>query len=391
VRQRFITLLVVLLLLISTVTACGPKKKEPAQPEPTATTQPAAQADPTATAIVEDDAEQGDKETDSPSDSEADTETEEQDDDASQADADDDDDQGTPLSSSDLIDPRELDSFRQTINWSSHDPEEGYLTGEMLMEWSRKDQATRTVLNVGGDAGEEMLSEIIQIGDTTYMQVGEEWMTMQSPDQEAANDMVIGWSDPSELIDECKSKGRDTINGMACKHYLCDKDVFMRIGILGMGSGEGDPLDGMTVEEGSYEFWISTKHNIPVKTIWQWKGTHEDGDLYDWYFESEITDINKPITIEEPAEAEEAGLPDDIPLMEGATEVGMFGDIVSFVAGAPQDEVIAYYLEEMPKKGWAQESTPILSMMTFAKDGRTATVIVGDEDPPSVTIMVNEE
>ena len=386
-RRRFIALLIVLLLLISTVTACGPKD-DPAEPQPTATTQTAAKADPTATAVTEDDADGGETETDSPSDSDADSEADEQDDDAPQADADDDDDQGTPLSSADLIDPRELDSFRQTINWSSHDPEEGYLTGEMLLEWSRENQATRTVLNVGGDAGQEMLSEIIQIGDTTYMQVGEEWMSMQSPDEEAANDMVVGWSDPSELIDECKSKGRDTINGMACKHYLCDKDVFMRIGILGMGTGDGAPLDGITVEEGSYEFWVSTKHNIPVKTIWKWKGTHEDGDLYDWSFESEITDINKPITIEKPAEAEEAGLPEDVPLMEGATEVGIFGTMASFVAGAPQDEVIAYYVEEMPKSGWTQDSTPIPSMMTFSKAGRTVTVIVGDEERPSVTIMV---
>ena len=381
-RTRFVTLLIVILLILSAVTACGPKQQaEPAAAQPKATIQ----ADPTATPVAEKEA--ADSEAD---DEQADAET--QDDEQADVEAQDDevdDEQEESLGASDLVDPLDLDSFRQTITWSSHDPEEGYLKGEMLMEWVRETQATRTVINMSVGEEQESLSEIIQIGDMTYMKVNEQWMSMQSAEEDTANDMLMGWSDPEGLIDECQSKGRDTIDGMATKHYYCDKDVFLRAGILGMGSA--GTLEGITVDEGSYEVWVSTKHDIPVKTVWQWKGTHSDGDVYDWYFESAITDINGPITIEKPAEADEAGLPDDIPLMDGATEVGVFGDVVSFVAPVPQSEVIAYYEREMVANGWTKEDTPFPSMMSFSKDGRSATVVIGEKDLPAVTIMVGDQ
>ena len=297
--------------------------------------------------------------------------------------SDDDDDEDEPIKLSAADD---LDSYREKIVWKSESSGEDPQHVEMLLEYERETPARRIVQTHYMASGESETSELIQIGDTTYMGMGDEWVTMQSEDaEEDVDDHLTGWADPSSIIDDCKRKGKDTINGMACLHYACDEKAFQQQALLGYGAA------GIKVLEGSYDFWISTKHNIAVKTIWTWRGEDPDGNPYSWSFESEVIDINKPVDIEKPEGAQEAGLPEDIPLIDGAAEVNTIGPMVMFKVAQPQAEVIAYYEQQMTKNGWAKEDAPVPMMMTFTKGERTAQVIVGEGDEVEVTIMVQEE
>ena len=359
-KSKTILLIVALLLVLGSGMACS--KKEPAE-EADARTEKAAETIVAKAATTVDEPTKKAKDTPEP---EADEEEEEE--------------------SIELRSTNELDSYREKTKWYfgvADDEPEG---NEMLVEYVRATSARRTVHTVKLPSGETVTSEFIQIGDTSYMGVGEEWVAMQSSEAEDASDELIGWADPASFIEDCNYKGKETITGLATKHYQCDENA-----LIGSQSKMFATASQVRIEEGSIDVWISTQHNIAVKMIWEWKGKDPDGKAFHWKMESEIYDINKPITIEKPEGAQEAGLPDDIPLIEGATDVNAIGLMVTFKSPLPQDDVIAYYKEQMAKNGWEMQESVIPMMMSFTKGDRRAQVMVGEGDAPDVSIVVQEE
>jgi len=282
-----------------------------------------------------------------------------------------------------------LDSYRQTMTTRVvTDDEETEWT--MVTEFVRDPAAYRAVwTSVEGDDDAEEAWEILQIEDTTYMRSDDgsgegEWMAYSSADAEDIQSSadITNWMSAENYLDDegCKSKGREKVDGQDTIHYVCDERMFTAYsGIWG--------VTGKLIEA-SLETWVSDEYGVPLRSISSWVGEDEDGVRHEYYSEGEITDINKPITIEAPSGVDVPGLPEDVPMYPGATiDVAMAG-MVSFKVDAAADEVISFYQEAMPAEGWSLDSE-MEGMLMFSKEGRSATIMTSEEDDLiSVTVLV---
>jgi hypothetical protein len=275
------------------------------------------------------------------------------------------------LSSLDKFDSYRL---RQVTSWEEQDGESGSM--EVLTEFVREPMAQRMVFT-GKDDGEEWGMESIQVGDTYYMKSDEEWIAVQSADFQV-EEFGQMWG-PEDLLWDSRGKymGKETVAGMETKHYRYETSDF------GLGIGLS------RIKEAEADVWVSTKHDVHVKVVMRVVGVDEDGIEGTFTTESYLTDINEPIVIEAPEGVAQPGLPDDIPMADGATEVSSFDTMTTFQVAGPQDEMIDFYKTEMAANGWKLEESPFDAMMSFTKGDRTATIMMAEEDgTTSVTIMV---
>jgi hypothetical protein len=112
----------------------------------------------------------------------------------------------------------------------------------------------------------------------------------------------------------------------------------------------------------------------------------------------DISDVNQPIAIEPPAEAEaQAGGRDDIPMLPDA-EVVEFGgaELISYRTASSVADAAGFYQGEMPKNGWtADEGNMVFdenALLHYTKGGETADVIIGmDENGTSVLITIGQQ
>jgi len=106
----------------------------------------------------------------------------------------------------------------------------------------------------------------------------------------------------------------------------------------------------------------------------------------------DVTDINQPIVIEPPEGVEVPAWPEDVPLMEGATNVSSVVSgtgVNTYEIAVPCDQVVAFYDEEMPTNGWDR---PDPAMHIYVKGNRQARLLGGEQDGGcGVTIMIGEE
>jgi len=286
-----------------------------------------------------------------------------------------------PLS---LVSAQELDSYSQVVRMSgTHGDEEWGM--EMVTEFVREPPAQRYVMRISDETGEETSFEMIQVGDTTYIGGGPEgeWMSMTSSESPDLSDTGFIRLEDTFYSDECKYKGRQTVNGLQTKHYHCSEKALLAMPNVGGG----------VIQDAEGDVWVSTKYNVAVRFIFSWKGKDEDGVAVEGRWESDVTDINKPIKIEAPEGVAAAGLPDDIPMIDGARDVNAMMGIVTFIVDKPVKDVTAYYQSAMPKNGWTPEEGAMMpNMLSFSKGDRMANFMLSEEGSTTqVTIMVNEE
>lgn len=286
-----------------------------------------------------------------------------------------------PLS---LVSAQELDSYRQVVRMSgTHADEEWEM--EMVTEVVREPPAQRYVMRVADETGEETSFEMIQIGDTTYIGGGPEgeWMSMTSSESPDLSDTGFIRLEDSFYSDECKYEGRQTVNGLQTKHYHCSEKALLAMPTAGGG----------VIQDAEGDVWVSTEYNVAVKFVFTWKGRDEDGVAVEGRWESDVTDINKPIKIEAPEGVAAAGLPDDIPMIDGAYEVSAMMGMVGFKVDKVIAEVSKFYQAAMARNGWTLEEGAMMpNMLNFSKGDRTASFILSEEGAATqVTIMVNEE
>ncbi len=289
------------------------------------------------------------------------------------------DDTGLALKSADLF-----DSYRGTTKMTTKEEGKGEEWWEITIEYERETPAQRMAMKGSDNEGNIVETEVIQIGDTTYMNMGDEWIAMQ----QTGEDVVAGdhsfWGDPGNFMGsgKCKFKGEDKIDGLTAKHYRCvDKLLFTE---------HQDP-SGTRIESGQIDTWVSTKYDVAIKTIVEWKGVTSEGVKVAFKMESLITDINKPINIEPPAGVAAPSAPEDVPIIEGAANLSLMQNIINYEINKSADDVSAFYKAEMVAKGWKQESGMMPMMLQFTKGERSAQIMIAGEDQKtSVTIMISE-
>lgn len=279
-----------------------------------------------------------------------------------------------------------ITSYRQTLKMLTTVDEEVETDWNSLTEWVKSIPARRMLIRGTDSDGKSFEWEMIQIGDSSYMRYGDEWM-VATGGQEPPGNESLAWVDPNAWKDDpaCAYKGQETLNGMQTKRWHCDKEVFTRVGMV--------PFTGGELEDGRIDSWVSTEFEVAVKTEIEWKGTNEDDKPVTFLMTSETFDINKPFTIEAPV-GELPGLPDDVPMMEGASEVFAVAQVVSYKVSGTVEDVVDFYSAAMPDNGWeAGEAGIVPGMLTFTKGQRTAQIMATADNATtaSVTIMLQGE
>lgn len=274
-----------------------------------------------------------------------------------------------------------LDSYRShflmTFDGSTEGETEHWIM-EMSMEYAREPFAQRIVVQ-GGEIGLGEGFESVQIGDQQYVVFGEDQCISSSADAGDATDMEI--FEPDDIIGGLENARRiqpdEQVNDILCRHYAFDETS---VGWAAFTHAEG-------------EVWIAVDGEYVVKYILEAEGkdpaSQEEGHI-EW--EYEIRDVNQPVTIEPPAGCE--ATESEFPIISDATDMTTMGGMVTYESGSSFDVVLAFYQEQMPAEGWSDTgdsfTSPGTAMLSYAKDGRTATVMLTEEEG-TVSVLIMSE
>ncbi len=286
---------------------------------------------------------------------------------------------GGDLSFSDVSNLAKFKSYRLSNKVSVQEEKGTKTNADFLVEFVADPRAQRMVITGLDTSGKNQTMEMIQIGDVSYVNFDGKWMSMTAADQ---SQQQLGWMwNPGDFLNAGKGKfiGNETVNGMETKHYRYDYTAFNAAASLS------------DLKEGQADVWALPEDNVYVKVVMHIAGNDKDKGLVTVDLETNVTDINAPITIKAPEGVEKPGLPDDIPMVEGATEVNFVGSTGSFKTDMAVDQVVDFFKTQMQAKGWTLDANSSAEMLVFTKDKRGATIMVASESgKTSVSIFVTE-
>ena len=286
----------------------------------------------------------------------------------------------------------EFDSYRQQVKMVWEGAGQGIPEMDILQEFVREPPASRSVTTFQNADGSTGSMETVQIEDTVYARVGDDWFASKQEDSEDEADQYMSWANPDDFMSsgDCRFVGKEKVGELDTKRYTCGEELLTR------SQATMPEALRSTIALGQVDTWVSTKHEVAIKTLVHWEGEDAEGSEVTYTFESTVYDINEPISIEPPEGTEAPDVPDDIPMIDGATNLQISGQppmvIISFEVALPASEVVAFYNDEMPKQGWTGQAGLIPGMLNFEKDGRTAMIITDEEGGTSTaTIMIGTE
>lgn len=226
-----------------------------------------------------------------------------------------------------------------------------------------------------------------QIGDVTYVDLG--GTCVSTSGNEAANfplteftssESLLGSLQGAELVEE-----NVTINGIQTNHYEFDDSALtadqQALGTLENVDGhiyvasDGGHLVRMTMEADGQSLGLG---GVPATTT--------NGHMI---YQVDYSDFNAPIEITAP---EGCGGAEDseYPILDDATNVNSFGDVLSYETATAFADVVDFYKTEMAAAGYTLDSEfaadPTASL-TFSLDGENVTISVVDS-PASENLTV---
>ena len=273
-----------------------------------------------------------------------------------------------------------LDSFRSHFTMAFEGTTEGEaeIWSYVMDVESVRDPFAQRIVIQGGFAGEGF--ESVQVGDTRYFVLGEGQCVSSAAGEDEAADMEV--FQPDDVIGGLDNARRirpdERVNGVMCRHYKFDEK--------GLTWGTFARAEG--------EVWVAVEGDYVVKYMLQADGKDpvggDDEGHIEW--EYEVRDVNQPITIEPPAGCSAAE--SEFPIMPDAADVTTMSGMVMYTSASTFDQVQAFYQEQMPANGWDDTGDsftgPGSAMLSYTKDGRTATVTIGGEDG-EVSVMIMSE
>jgi len=291
-----------------------------------------------------------------------------------------------------------LNSYRSRVTIRT-DYEDGKFS-EISMEQSetREPRAQHMSMTMAGEGVEQTSTmEMIQIGDTQWINFGEGgWMqSQQSPDAtpEAFGGGFTSFSDMASSMDkeDYEYIGKETVNGMKTRHYRL-KISPTEAALMSMGATD--------VKDVKADVWITDQSDLPefaVKFVLIVQGTFKENDQErpgTATITQEVYDVNASFTIEPPEGAENAGLPEDIPAYEGATDLFSMPGMTSFKSADDMAKISQFYQDELPGNGWTQKEISDLGtmvMQTWEKDDRTLQIMISPEDAGGCSVILTEQ
>ncbi|HOU24231.1 MAG TPA: hypothetical protein PKW05_08145 [Anaerolineae bacterium] len=271
-----------------------------------------------------------------------------------------------------------LDSYRAAYRWQwtetkNGTKEEGFW--DVLEEFSKADNARHTIWKTNDGS-----FEVISIGQYSYWKSDDEnWIAMLTSEENLFGSASF-LADP--LSGVAGNKGRlvqrgMNVNGVSADHYKVDEKV------------SGTWVFGVA-DKWSGDVYIAPKWDITVKYNAHYEGANlafEGGTNGVLDITYDLTQINQPIKITAP-EGVAPPLPEDIPIMADATELSAMSGVIGFKTTKTLEEVTTYYNEAMVAQGWKAGDSLMEGYLSFSKDKREATVMISVENNvTSVTIV----
>lgn len=323
-----------------------------------------------------------------------------------------------PLDPSTLVPPQDLDSFvfTEEISWEGTAPDgtEASYQSSTIVKYVADPQAFQLTATSNEPQMEMALALMGAEGDTMdvyfvegsmYIPVLGSWMQV-SPDVPASLiDLGELPLDPEDLtfpdaytitqwLDVAEAVGPDTHNGVEVEHYSFDETAF-DLELL---------PDGMAVQDASGNLYVTVEGGYLLHMDMTLSGTGlvlsaeaEEPTLSEGTLEyvSDLTSINEPLTIELPEEAVQAtSLPEDIPVPADAVRLmafDMMGMKLFMVAtDSPAAEVAEFYRAEMPENGWTESSVAEDAgafAFTYTQDGRSVDLEIGTDPEVDKTLI----
>ena len=275
--------------------------------------------------------------------------------------------------------------------------EEEEQTIEFSIEYTSEPKAQHITMSgaVTGPGAENGTIEMYLIEDTMYMKMEDQWLSLPATEEDLDSDAFI--TPDTMLEDVCgwKKEGREEINGVKVQHWTLSKDDVDKCMPYEDLAGIGELTDA------GGDLYVAEDDNYVVLMELSYEGEDLDMDLGEtdegvkvtrMEIHYETTDVNEPFTIEAPAEAlESSSLPDDIPVPDGTTGVNNMFGMINYTSELGPEEVFAFYQEEMPNNGWTEVSADAMSglwMLEYTKDGRTANIMISEDDSGNASVMV---
>ncbi len=203
-----------------------------------------------------------------------------------------------------------VNSYRLTMTWRG-ESEDGSQSYEMLMTeaWVKEPPARHFTMSSAASGAEEgpgMGIEMIRIGDSSWMKMGDNWVQMDSPDGSAmGDDFTNAWEGMlgEEDAENLTLEGTETVNGINCKYYTTGSDTTVIA---------PDPEGGTIEITVGGEVWVADQPGLPAIAV-RWRSRMEggfsplplggaSGESSVTFMEYDVTDINMPIIIEPPEE-----------------------------------------------------------------------------------------
>jgi hypothetical protein len=199
---------------------------------------------------------------------------------------------------------------------------------------------------------------------------------------------------PEELLQNFDvTKGqRDPIpkavNGVPCYVYTFDENDF--------DLSDSSPGDEVVRATGEVCVALDGGHVVQLVVDADFRYTDpgqvfEEGNVRMTF---DISDVNQPITIGPPAEAEaKMGGRDDIPILPDADVEFASTELISYRTANNVADAAQFYQDEMPNYGWTADQGNMIfdenALLHYNKDGESADVIIGsDENGSNVLITV---
>jgi hypothetical protein len=236
----------------------------------------------------------------------------------------------------------------------------------------------------------------IQVGDKAwfYESDSDSWMQVPAGSLDFAEGLFFK---PEDLLSDYeiskaeRSQSPQQVNGVQAYKYTFDEKDF---DVTGLSAG-----DVVTRADG--EVYVAVDGGYVVKLAIDADLSYTDpNEIFQQgnvKMTFDISDINQPITIEPPAEAEaQTAGRDDIPMLGDANIDFSSAEFISYSTGSRVKDAAQFYENEMPKNGWtANEANMVLAdnaVLNYNKGGETANVIVStDENGTSVIITISKE
>ena len=294
---------------------------------------------------------------------------------------------------------KDLNSYSATFRFDWNGLKDGQpVTGFMEMQsaFVREPPAQELYFEGQGFEGQEKqgLGEVafIQVGNTAWFYEGESdtWMQVPAGSLDFAEGLFFQPEDLLKNFDVTKGR-RDPIpkevNGVPCYLYTFDERDF---------DLSSSSQDEVVRAQGEVCVALDGGHVVQLVIDADFRYTDpgqvfEEGNVRMTF---DISDVNQPIAIGPPAEAEaKMGGRDDIPLLPDADVEFASAELISYRTESSVADAAQFYQDQMPNNGWtADEGNMIFdenALLHYNKDDETADVIIGsDENGSNVLITV---